>query len=79
VVDAGVTATEVPVTGPTPGAIDREVAPVTDQASVDVWPAVRAAGAAVKLAMAGGVPAPGVTVTVAVAVADPAPFVAVRV
>jgi hypothetical protein len=77
VVEAGLTETELPVTVPTDGEMDSEVAPVADQARVEEPPAVMLAGDAVKLAMVGG--ATGVTVTVVEAVAEPSAFVAVRV
>ena len=71
----GFTATEAPVTVPTPGAIARVCAPVTDQLRVLDWPEVSLVDEAVKLAIAGGVP----TATVTDAVLVPKVFVAVRV
>jgi hypothetical protein len=71
----GFTATDVPVTAPTPGLMVTVGDPVAVQLSVLGWPAVTLAGVAAKLAMVGGLPA--ATVTVAVVV--PTLFVAVRV
>jgi predicted RecA/RadA family phage recombinase len=76
VVADGVTLTLVPVTVPTLLSMLTLVAPVTDQLSVVVPPAVIVDEAAVKLAIEGA--ATTVTVTCAVAVV-PAEFVAVRV
>jgi len=70
------TLTLVPVTVPTLLSMLTLVAPVTDQLSVVVPPAVIVDEAAVKLAIEGA--ATTVTVTCAVAVV-PAEFVAVRV
>ena len=75
VVAEGVTTTDVPLTAPTVGLMDRLVAPVTAQVSVLGLPAITAAGAAEKLVMTGGLPTP----TVAEAVTEPNVFVAVSV
>jgi hypothetical protein len=53
VVEAGRTEMLVPVTVPTVGPMETDVAPVTLQESVDAPPAVMAAGAAVKEEMSG--------------------------
>ena len=52
-VAAGVTTALVPVTVPTPWLTLSVVAPVTDHARVLLWPAVMAAGVAVKVEMTG--------------------------
>ena len=54
----------VPVTAPTPLSMEREVAPVTVQASVELAPEAIEVGVAVKEVITG--PEPTVTVTVAV-------------
>jgi hypothetical protein len=71
----GVTLNEVPVTRPTLGPRVRLAAPVTAQLRVLAWPEATLAGAAVKLAMTGGLP----TATIVLAVMDPIMLVAVRV
>ena len=60
VVELGVTVTEVPVTGPGVGEMLSVSAPVTDQFSVTLCPAVMLAAEAVKLEIvgAGGVAVP---------------------
>jgi hypothetical protein len=75
VVAFGLTLTEVPVTGPTPGAILRLAAPLTDQLRAEDWRMEICGGLAAKPAMTGGPP----TVTVVVAVREPDGLPAVRV
>lgn len=76
VVTAGLTETLEPVTVPTPLSIDIELAPETDQDSVDDCPAIIPAGLAVKLEMTGG---NGVTVTVVELFTEPPALLAVKV
>ena len=80
VVVVGETDVLVPVTAPTPGVIERLVAPLVDQLKVELLPAVMVDGVAAKLAIVGvGGWDTGVTVTVAVLVALPMTLVAVSV
>jgi hypothetical protein len=75
VVVEGVTMSVVPVTAPTPEVMLTVWAPVTAQLSVLGCPGVTFAGVALKLAMAGRLPA----ATVTAAVLDPKELAAVRV
>ena len=63
------------MTVPTPGLMDRAVAPDSAQLSVLDCPTITCAGTAVKLLIVGRVPA----MTAAVAVVEPKVFVAVSV
>jgi hypothetical protein len=62
VVAFGVMVTEVPVTVPGSGATLKDVAPVTDQLSVALWPGWIEVGAATKLEITGAAGGGGVVV-----------------